>query len=74
MRAVPRHGLRERRHAIFADDRDRARFLDLLAREITQQQWRCYAYWLGDKLYHLLVETPEPNHSQGMRRLKGAAK
>lgn len=55
--------------AIYTDDHDRARFLDLLAREIAQQHWRCYAYCLMDNHYHLLLETPEPNLSQGMRRL-----
>ncbi len=60
------------RQAIYRDDRDRARFLDLLAREIAQQQWRCYAYCLMANHYHLLLETPEPNLSQGMQRLNGA--
>lgn len=55
--------------AIFLDDHDRARFLDLLAREIAQQQWHCYAYCLMENHYHLLLETPEPNLSRGMRRL-----
>ncbi len=59
------------RHAIYKDDRDRIRFLELLARESTQQHWRCYAYCLMDNHYHLLLETPEPNLSRGMRRLNG---
>ena len=59
------------RQAIYADDRDRARFVDLLAQEVAQQRWRCYAYCLMDNHYHLLLETPEPNLSQGMRRLNG---
>ncbi len=28
------------RQAIYTDDRDRARFVDLLAREVAQQHWR----------------------------------
>ena len=60
------------RQAIYKDDRDRARFVGLLAREVAQQHWRCYAYCLMDNHYHLLLETPEPNLSQGMRRLNGA--
>ncbi len=44
---------------------------DLLGREIAQQQWQCYAYCLMNNHYHLLLETPEPNLSQGMRRLNG---
>ncbi len=57
---------------IFADDADRARFLDLLGREIEQQRWRCHAYCLMDNHYHLLVETPEANLSRGMGRLNMA--
>lgn len=59
------------RQAIYADDQDRARFLHLLGREIAQQRWRCYAYCLMDNHYHVLLETPEPTLSQGMRRLHG---
>ena len=55
--------------AIFADDADRTRFLDLLGREIEQHRWRCHAYCLMDNHYHLLVETPEANLSRGMGRL-----
>ncbi len=59
------------RHAIYKDDRDRGRFVDLLAREVAQQPWRCYASCLMDNPSHLLLETPAPNLSHGMRRLKG---
>lgn len=55
--------------AIFVDDSDRTRFLDLLRREVEQQGWLCYAYCLMGNHYHLLVETPEANLSKGMRRL-----
>ncbi len=57
------------REPIYADDRDRRRFIDSLAREIAQQQWLCYAWCLMDNHYHLLFETPEPNLVAGMRRL-----
>ena len=57
------------REDIFRDDEDRATFLDLLGREIAQQRWRLYAYCLMDNHYHLLIETPEPNLTRGMRRL-----
>ena len=57
------------REAIFRDDEDRQTFLRLLGQEIEQQGWRCYAYCLMDNHYHLLIETPEPNLSRGMRRL-----
>ncbi len=60
------------RQDIFADDADRARFLDLLGREIEQHRWRCHAYCLMGNHYHLLVETPEANLSRGMGRLNMA--
>lgn len=59
------------RENIFLDDEDRLRFLDLLAKEIDQQRWRCYAYCLMSNHYHLLIETPQPNLTRGMRRLNG---
>ena len=59
------------RQAIYLDDPDRRRFLALLGEEVRQQHWRCYAYCLMGNHYHLLVETPEGNLSQGMRRLNG---
>jgi REP element-mobilizing transposase RayT len=57
------------REPIFADDRDRQRFVELYAKEIDQQRWRCYAWCLMDNHYHLLFETPQPNLVAGMRRL-----
>ena len=56
---------------IYLDDADRQRFLRLVAQEIHQQHWRCYAYCLMDNHYHLVVETPEPTLSRGLRRLHG---
>jgi putative transposase len=56
---------------IFVDDADRSLFLDLLGKEITQQDWRCFAYCLMDNHYHLLIETPEANLAAGMRRFNG---
>ncbi len=57
---------------IFHDDADRQQFLRLFGQEILQQRWRCYAYCLMGNHYHLLIETPEPNLSRGMRRLNGS--
>ena len=59
------------RQAIFNDDHDSKVFLEFLGREVTQQGWNCYAYCLMSNHYHLLIETPEPNLSKGMRRLNG---
>ncbi|WP_139558803.1 transposase [Methylotetracoccus oryzae] len=61
----------DRREDIFLDDPDRQRFLELLGREVEQQQWVLYAYCLMGNHYHLLLETPEANLSHGMRRLNG---
>jgi len=55
--------------AIFLDAMDREAFLTILAGEIDQHRWRCYAYCLMDNHYHLLIETPEANLVHGMRRL-----
>jgi putative transposase len=57
--------------SIFVDDTDRLQFLRLLGREIQQQRWRCYVYCLMGNHYHLVLETPEPNLSRGLRRLHG---
>lgn len=56
---------------IFLDDQDRRMFLDTYAEVSSRTQWRCYAYCLLDDHYHLVVETPKPNLSKGMRQLNG---
>ncbi len=33
--------------------------------------WICHAYCLMDNHYHIVIETPEPNLSAGMRQLNG---
>jgi len=58
-------------HAIFADDGDRAAFLKVLQAVVGRFRWRCHAYCLMGNHYHLLIETPEPNLSRGMRQLNG---
>ncbi|MDX2250708.1 MAG: transposase, partial [Nitrospira sp.] len=59
------------RQAIVVDDADRTSFLTLLAHVIDRFGWRCHAYCLMDNHYHLLLETPKANLSQGMRQLNG---
>ena len=61
----------DRQEPIFEDDADRLVFLDLLAKEVLQQRWVLYAFCLMGNHYHLLVETPEANLVQGMRRPNG---
>ena len=59
------------RQDIVADDRDRSQWLTLLAHVVDRYGWRCHAYCLMDNHYHLLIETPQPNLSLGMRQLNG---
>jgi REP element-mobilizing transposase RayT len=59
------------RQDIVRDDRDRTQFLTLLAHVIERYGWLCYAYCLMDNHYHLLLETPQPTLSLGMRQLNG---
>jgi REP element-mobilizing transposase RayT len=59
------------REPIYADDHDRLIFLDVLATTVGQFRWRMYAYCMMGNHYHLLLETPEPNLSRGMRQLNG---
>ncbi|MEQ1880504.1 MAG: transposase [Burkholderiales bacterium] len=61
----------DRQEPIYEDDSDRFVFLDLLAKEVLQQGWILYAFCLMGNHYHLLLETPQPNLVNGMRRLNG---
>jgi REP element-mobilizing transposase RayT len=61
----------DRREAIDEDDKDRQRFLDVLA-EVAERYHRiCHAYCLMTTHYHRVAETVEGNLSQGMRHLNG---
>ena len=59
------------RLAIYEDDQDRRSFIKILGDVIDRYNWICYAYCLMDNHYHLLIETPDGNLSQGMRQLNG---
>jgi REP element-mobilizing transposase RayT len=59
------------RAPIFLADRDRRLFLRVLAKVIADQHWLCHAYCLMPNHYHLVINTPEPNLSDGMRQLNG---
>lgn len=61
----------DRREAIYEDDVDRQRFLDVLAGVVERFNWRLHAYCLMGNHYHLLIETPDANLSKGMRQLNG---
>jgi REP element-mobilizing transposase RayT len=60
----------ERRQIFFTDD-DRSVFLGILGEVIARFGWLSHAYCLMSNHYHLLVETPNANLSQGMRHLNG---
>jgi REP element-mobilizing transposase RayT len=59
------------RREIFRDDRDRVIWLDLLAKVVVLFAWRLHGYVLMGNHYHLIVETPIPSLSRGMRHLNG---
>ena len=58
------------RKTIFRDDLDHHCFLSELRRTLKRTGWRCLSYCLMGNHFHLLVQTPKPNLSQGMRDLK----
>jgi putative transposase len=57
---------------IYADDKDRERFLETLAEACQKTGWRVHAYVLMANHYHLLIETPEGNLVAGMKWLQSA--
>ena len=59
------------RRKIFLDDEDREVFLSTLAWVVERFGWICHAYCLMGNHFHLLIETPTPNLSRGMRQLNG---
>ena len=59
------------RQSIFLRTEDRKKFLGILKLVIERTDWICYSYVLMDNHYHLLIETPKPNLSRGMRQLNG---
>jgi putative transposase len=59
------------RATLFRTDRDYSVFLATLAGAIGSTRWQCLAYCLMPNHYHLLLETPQPNLSEGMHHLNG---
>ena len=59
------------RDDIYLSDKDRVQYLDVLAQACDRFNWVLHAYCLMTNHYHLLVETPDGNLSQGMRQLNG---
>ncbi len=52
---------------IYEDDDDRDLFLTTLREATERCRWNVYAYALMDNHFHLLLETVEPNLSDGMK-------
>ena len=59
------------REDIYLDDNDRIKFLEVFGQVHERFNWECHCYCLMSNHYHLLIETPEANLSQGMRQLNG---
>jgi putative transposase len=59
------------RKELFCDQADHEKFVSILGRTVTLFQWRLHAYVLMGNHYHLLLETPTPTLSRGMRQLNG---
>lgn len=60
-----------RQQDIYIDDQDRNAFLQILSQVCDRFNWICHSYCLMSNHYHLMIETPEANLSQGMRQLNG---
>ena len=60
-----------RREPIFRSDEDYGLFLDTLGEACDRCGWWVHAFALMGNHYHLLIETPEANLVDGMRRLQG---
>jgi len=60
-----------KKEAIFKNNKDFTLFLDILSEVIERYNWKLYAYCLMKNHYHLLIETIDPNLSQGMLLLNG---
>jgi putative transposase len=54
---------------IYLDDKHHRLFLKVFEETIERYGWRCLGYSLMGNHYHLLIQTPKPNLSNGMRRL-----
>jgi putative transposase len=59
------------RQKIFLSDKDYPAFMEIFQEIIKRQGWIVPSYCLMGNHYHLLIETPRPNLSQGMRQLNG---
>ena len=61
----------DHQEAIYRDDKDRSLFLDTFGEACAKTGWRIHTCVLMVNHYHLLLETPEPNQSVGLKWLQG---
>ncbi len=61
----------DRKEDIYVDNDDRRLWLSILSKVCCRKGWICHSYCLMGNHYHLLLETPQPNLSEGMRDLNG---
>jgi len=61
----------DRREDIYRDDEDRCEWLGIFGAVCERYNWRSHAYCQMTNHYHVVVETPDANLSQGMRQLNG---
>jgi REP-associated tyrosine transposase len=59
------------RQTVFGDLSDRELFFEVLAHAVERYGWLCHTYCLMGNHYHLLLETPKPTLSIGMRQVNG---
>ena len=60
-----------RKQPIFRDDEDRLQYLSIWGSVADDLGWHCLAYCLMENHVHHLVETPEPNLSEGVQLAHG---
>lgn len=59
------------REDIYLSDEVRLAWLETLAQVCERFNWVCHAYCQMSNHYHLVIETPDANLSNGMRQLNG---
>ena len=57
------------RRLLFRDDRDRLRYLDLMAATVAHQRWQVFSYCLMTNHVHFLIRTPEANLGEGIKHV-----
>jgi len=60
------------RRTIVHDDRDRDKWLTLLAATVERYGWRVFSFAMMANHFHLFLQTPQPNLSAGMHHLNGS--